>query len=192
MAARFEFRNGSTILLAFLLLCAGTSAACAAGGVEEIVNYREYSAKLSSSGQPDKGQLRAARDAGFERVVFLAFSDSEGSLEHEDHIVRDLGMDYAQVPVVWESPQVADFRSFAGIMQANPDKRTLVHCQVNFRASSFSFLYRVLYLQVPMAEAKDDLDSVWVPNRTWREWIFAVLEEHGVSPHCDACLWSDD
>ena len=40
-----------------------------------------------------------------------------------------------------------------------------------------------------MAEAKEDLDSVWVPNDTWRRFIFEILEENGRSPHCDACLW---
>jgi hypothetical protein len=77
-------------------------------------------------------------------------------------------------------------------MSQAPELKTLVHCQVNFRASSFSFLYRVLHQDVPMGQAKDDLDSVWVPNETWRKLIFAILEENGRSPHCDACLWDTD
>ena len=67
--------------------------------------------------------------------------------------------------------------------------KTLVHCQVNFRASTFSFLYRVLHEDVPVGEAKDDLDGVWVPNATWRQLIFDVLEANGISPDCDSCLW---
>jgi recombinational DNA repair protein (RecF pathway) len=63
---------------------------------------------------------------------------------------------------------------------------------VNFRASSFSFLYRVLYADVPLSETKDALDSVWIPNGTWRAFLFEVLEENGVDPDCDACLWSED
>jgi hypothetical protein len=78
---------------------------------------------------------------------------------------------------------------FAGLMQRAPENRTLVHCQVNFRASAFSFLYRVLYEDIPVAEAKEDMNSVWVPNATWRQLIFDVLEENGVSPDCENCLW---
>jgi hypothetical protein len=81
---------------------------------------------------------------------------------------------------------------FAGLMGREPAGKTLVHCQVNFRASAFSFLYRVLFLDVSMDAAKEDLNSVWVPNETWREFIFAVLEAYGRSPDCDSCLWETD
>ena len=174
------------------LIAAFVPACVVADDVKEIVNYREYSEYLSSSGQPDEGQLRAAKQAGFERVVFLAFSDDEGSLPHEDRIVEETGMAFVHIPVIWDRPTIGDFQAFAGAMQQQPGKKTLVHCQVNFRASTFSFLYRVLYEDVPMAQAKQDLNSVWVPNATWRKLIFAILEENGRSPDCDACLWEGD
>lgn len=176
-------------LLATTALVVSGRPSLAEGNVSDLVNYREYSATLSSSGQPDAAGLAAVRGAGFGRVVFLAFSDHDGSLEHEDRLVKDFGMEYAQIPVDWEAPRPADFYLFAGLMQRAPAKRTLVHCQVNFRASTFSFLYRVLYEDVPIAEAKEDMNSVWVPNATWRAFIFDVLEDNGVSPHCDDCLW---
>jgi protein tyrosine phosphatase (PTP) superfamily phosphohydrolase (DUF442 family) len=154
-----------------------------------IVNYRQYSPLLSSSGQPTAAQLAALREAGFERIVFLAFSDHDESLANEDRIVSELGMEYVHIPVDWDAPARSDFYTFASVMKQERRPRTLVHCQVNFRASSFSFLYRVLYEDVDMAQAKDDLDSVWVPNDTWRQFIFDILEESGRSPDCDACLW---
>ena len=91
-----------------------------AGQLDDIVNYREYSATLSSSGQPDADQLEYLRNAGFERAVFLAFSDHQGSVPNED------------------------------------------------------------------------MNTVWVPNDTWRSLIFDTLEENDVSPHCDTCLWERD
>lgn len=163
-----------------------------AGELTGIVNYREYSARLSSSGQPDEAGLRAVRDAGFERVIFLALSDSEGSLANEDSAVRGLGMAYAHIPVVWESPTLRDFAAFAAVMQSEPALKTLVHCQVNYRGSAFSFLYRVIYEGVPIDEAKDDMNTVWVPNATWQAFIFDVLEKNGRSPHCDGCLWESE
>lgn len=180
----------ATVAAGVLLLTAAD--ALTAPGVDDIVNYREYSATLSSSGQPTGEQLKAVAAAGFERVVFLAFSDHDESLAGEDRLVKELGMEYAQIPVDWDAPAVSDFGMFAGLMGREPGKKTLVHCQVNFRASSFSFLYRVLYQDVPMDLAKEDLDSVWVPNATWRQFIFDVLEDHGRSPHCDSCLWDAD
>lgn len=177
-----------------LVLCGLGFDIAAAGNdpLDRIENYREYSPGLSSSGQPDAELLKALKKAGFERVVFLAFSDDHGSIANEDRIVKELGMDYAHIPVIWDAPSKNDYYAFAAVMSQAADRKTLVHCQVNFRASSFSFLYRVLNLGVPMDEAKDDLDTVWVPNETWRKLIFSVLEENGRSPHCDACLWDTD
>ena len=172
------------------LLAGAAETAPASESVGDIVNYREYSERLSSSGQPTASQFPAVGEAGFERVVFLAYTDHEESVPHEDRIVSELGIDYVQIPVDWEAPSSSDFNAFAGVMQRGPGKKTLVHCQVNFRASAFSFLYRVLFEDADMAQAKADLDSVWVPNDTWRRFIFDVLEENGRSPHCDACLWS--
>lgn len=182
-------RYALAALAAFLILA---GAPVAAAGVEDIVNYREYSASLSSSGQPTEAQLKSVADAGFERVVFLAFSDNQESLASEDRLVKNLGMEYAHIPVDWDAPRNSDFYLFAGLMNREPGRKTLVHCQVNFRASTFSFLYRVLYQDVPMDVAKDDLNSVWVPNDTWRKLIFDVLEENGRSADCDTCLWESD
>jgi len=178
--------------LILTLVCCLPVQGTLAGQLDDIVNYRKYSATLSSSGQPDPDQLESLHDAGFERVVFLAFSDHDTSIPKEDRIVKSLGMDYVHIPVIWDAPSRSDFYAFAGAMQRESDKKTVVHCQVNFRASAFSFLYRVLYEGVPMDQAKEDMNSVWVPNDTWRSLIFSILEENGVSPNCDTCLWERD
>ena len=175
-----------------LLACLFGGHAVQAGNPGGITNYLEYSDTLSSSGQPDKKQLKAVQKAGFQRVVFLAFSDHDESIPDEDRMVKELGMEYVHIPVDWDLPTASDFHTFAAVMDQGAEKRTLVHCQVNFRASAFSFLYRVLHLGVPMEEAKDDMNAVWVPNAAWQELIFEILEESGRSPHCDGCLWQPD
>ena len=177
-------------LLAALLGCLVSHQAMGAE-LGDIVNYREYSPSLSSAGQPAQDAFEAIAEAGFERVVYLAFSDDHTAVPGEDRALEKLGIEFVHVPVVWEAPTVSDFQAFAGAMQQEPDKKTLVHCQVNFRASTFSFLYRVLYLGVPIDEAKEDLNSVWVPDATWTEFIFDVLEANDVSPDCDTCLWEN-
>jgi protein tyrosine phosphatase (PTP) superfamily phosphohydrolase (DUF442 family) len=160
--------------------------------LSDIRNYKQYSESFSSAGQPTREQLELVKAAGFERVAYIAFSNSRGAIVDEDAIVRELGMDYVQVPVIWDAPTTSDFYAFAGAMQREPDKRTLLHCQANFRASAFAFLYRVLYQDVPVAQAKADMNTIWTPNETWRDLIFTVLEDNGVSPHCEGCDWSTE
>lgn len=156
----------------------------------DISNFRQYSAAFASSGQPTTEQLQVLKDAGFERVVYIAWTDHENSLPNEDRQVKGLGMEYLHIPVDWAAPTLSDFYLFAGAMQRAPQHKTLLHCQVNFRASAFSFLYRVIYDKVPLGEAKETMNSVWTPNETWRDFIFAVLADNGISPQCPGCDWS--
>ena len=182
-------KSNRFLVLTASLLVSQPGIAADAQPLEEIVNYRAYSDSLSSSGQPTTQQLEVLEQAGFERVVFLAFTDHDESVAHEDRIVSRLSMDYVQIPVDWEAPAKSDFYAFSGVMEQEPRKKTLVHCQVNFRASSFSFLYRVIFEHADMEQAKEDLNSIWVPNAIWRRFIFDILEENGRSPDCETCLW---
>lgn len=165
----------------------GASPDDAGGQALDIINYIAYSDVLASSGQPTAAQFQVQAEAGVQRVVYLAFTDHETSLANEDRVVRDLGMAFVQVPVVWVNPTVEDFRLFAAVMAQGGDHKTLVHCQVNWRASSFSFLYRVIHDKVPMDDAVVDLTSIWTPTEPWRQFIVDVLDAHGLAPDCELC-----
>jgi len=185
-----DFQRSGRLGPALLACITMPLSAALADDVNDIVNFREYSERFASAGQPTEAQLEAVRDAGYDRVVYVAYSDQRNSLEHEDRIVKRLGMEYVHIPVEWEAPTSSDFAMIAAAIRDNGDGKTLLHCQVNYRASAFSFLYRVLYEDVPIAEAKADMNSVWTPNETWRDLIFDVLEANGVTPECDDCDWS--
>ena len=83
--------------------------------LSEISDYREYSATFASSGQPTKEQLQFLKDDGFERIVYIAFSDNGNAFADEDVVVKELGMDYVHIPVIWDSPTASDFYSFAAV-----------------------------------------------------------------------------
>lgn len=180
--------------LAKYALACGASAVAGmtvnAAELSDISNFREYSPTFASSGQPSREQLQLLAEDGYERIVYIAFSNSRDAVAEEDAIVKELGMDYVHIPVIWDEPTAADFHAFAAVMQRDPDQKSLLHCQVNFRASAFSFLYRVLHEDVSVEEAKADMNSVWQPNETWRDLIFAILSENGVDPNCNGCDWT--
>ncbi len=179
----------STITLVLMLAC---NQLLAAGNLDDIPNYLEYSAHFSSSGQPTAKQLKVVSESGFKRVVYLAFTDNHTAIESEDRVVKKLGMDYVHIPVDFENPTVEDFEDFAAVMNRDKQQRTLLHCQINLRASTFSFLYRVIYAGVPMAKAKQDLDAIWVPDKIWYNYIVTVLQQHGLSHQCDDCDWAEN
>jgi protein tyrosine phosphatase (PTP) superfamily phosphohydrolase (DUF442 family) len=174
----------------FLLVVA--SVRVSAADITEIDHYRQYSASFSSSGQPSAEQLEALSGAGFKRVIYLAFTDNKSAIESEDRVVKSLGMDYLHIPVDFGQPTIEDFETFAAVLNRDKNIRTLLHCQVNLRASTFSFLYRVIYAGVPMAVAKSDLDAIWQPDGVWYRFIVEVLKAHGLSQECEACDWGSN
>lgn len=164
----------------------------AAAELSDSSNYREYSDSFASAGQPTAAQLENAAELGFERVIYLAFTDDHTAIENEDSIVKKLGMEYIHIPVDFGDPTVNDFKLFARVIEGKDAPKTLLHCQVNFRASTFSFLYRVIILQDPILGAKEDLDTVWVPNETWFRFIRAVFDDYQMSHACDGCDWGEN
>lgn len=181
-----KLRNKYLIVALCLFAWSSTPAAA---DVTDIENYREYSPLFSSSGQPSAKQLASVADAGFKRVIYIAFSDNKSAIDTEDRVVKSLGMDYVHIPVDWDHPTLEDFEDFAAVLNRDKAVRTLLHCQVNFRASTFSFLYRVIYDGIPMAAAKSGLDAIWQPNKVWYEYIVEVLKHHEISRECDGCDW---
>ncbi len=157
---------------------------------EGIFNYYEYSERFASSGQPTKEQLVELKDKGFQRVVYIAFSDQKRALPAQDRIVKELGLDYVHIPVDWTTPLEREYDAFARAMAVSPERKTLLHCQANFRASVFSMLYRVIERGVPLQQAVADMQRVWIPNTVWTKFARRVLQNNDVNPDCEGCDWT--
>ena len=156
----------------------------------EIINFRQYGDRFASAGQPTREQFQTIAEHGFERVVYIAFTNNPNALPDADQVVKQLGMEYMQVPVDFSNPLPDEFYVFADSMERSRNKKTLLHCQVNARATAFSFLYRVIYDNVSVADAKSDMNTVWQPNEVWRDFIFEVLAQNNIDPNCDSCDWT--
>lgn len=180
----------SLLILTPLLAGSANAVEEADPALAEITNFRQYSSTFASSGQPSREQFSTIAENGFERIVYIAFTNNQNALPDADLVVKGLGMEYMQVPVDFNNPLPSDFYAFADSMRRNTDKKTLLHCQVNARATAFSFLYRVIYADVPVARAKADMNTVWQPNEVWRDFIFTVLAENAISPDCEDCDWT--
>ncbi|MFT7685280.1 MAG: protein tyrosine phosphatase (PTP) superfamily phosphohydrolase (DUF442 family) [Candidatus Azotimanducaceae bacterium] len=175
------------------------SAAASANSLKEISNYIEYAETsegngqglYASSGQPTKDDLSTLSKAGYQRVIYIALTTNGTALKGEDELVLENGMQYLHVPVDFSNPKLRDFQAVASAMQAQADLKTLLHCQVNLRASTFSFLYRVIHMKVPIDRAKEDLDSIWVPNPVWFKFIKSTLAHYNMSHECDSCDWAE-
>jgi len=146
--------------------------------LESIRHYRRLGPMLASAGQPDPDQLALLQPA-FDCVIKLARPDSPHALDNEADLVNRLGLDYVHIPVDFSNPLPADLEEFLAAMRAHASERLFVHCALNWRASAFVFLHRVINEQWDPAQARADMLAVWQPDATWQIFIDSMLSRHG-------------
>jgi protein tyrosine phosphatase (PTP) superfamily phosphohydrolase (DUF442 family) len=144
-------------------------------------NAVEISPRLVTSGQPSAEALAGLGAQGFEAVIYLAPPTVSDAVRDEAVIVGRQGLVFANVPVKFDSPTAKDFETFAAVLSALAGRKVLVHCQVNLRASSMVFLYRVIMGKEDPHRAYEAVAKVWSPEGVWKRLIQEQLRTNGVS-----------
>ena len=141
--------------------------------MKDIYNYWFLNEKLSSSGMPTAEQMKEVADAGVQVVINLALKTSPGALPNEDSVVESLGMKYNHIPVEWNNPTRQNLEDFFAAMDEHKEDKVLVHCQANYRASSFIMLYRVVRLGWKKEDAIPVMEKMWNPEDfpIWQKFI---------------------
>ena len=144
-------------------------------------------AYLAFDGLWCSGQLSAADVArlpalGVNTVINLAPPHASKVLPGEAEQVTALGLNYVQIPVIWDAPSPHQFELFVGVMTAVGHKPVWLHCAKNMRASAFVYLYRLLIRGEDESQAVWPMSQVWTPNPTWQRWIGAVRHARGADP----------
>jgi protein tyrosine phosphatase (PTP) superfamily phosphohydrolase (DUF442 family) len=124
---------------------------------------------LGTAGQPTELQLREIAAAGYEVVINLGLLDPRYCLADEAGVVSGLGIEYHHIPVVFGSPQVADFERFVEVMDSCRGRKTLVHCAMNWRVSAFVGLYGEIRLGWSRTTADAQMRTFWEPDEVWKD-----------------------
>lgn len=142
---------------------------------DQPVNYTRISEHLGCCGQPTREQWDWITAQGYQTVINLALDSSPNALPDETELAISHGMAYVHIPVVWSAPTDSDLMRFFDVMEANRGKAVLVHCALNYRASAFVFLWRVLRCGETQNHARLDLLEVWKPDEIWQAFIDRAL-----------------
>lgn len=129
--------------------------------IEGIFNFRKINEKLAIAGQPTEDELRKLKNDGYECVFNLAPIDPRYSLDDEEGITKSLQMEYLFKPVDFNNPTLDDFYEFEKILSNIKDKKTLIHCAENYRASVFFGHYAIQHLEWSQEECDDLIADVW-------------------------------
>ncbi len=141
--------------------------------LEDIYNFLPLTETVLSSGMPTAGQMVDVSKSGVQVVINLAMPNSDRALPDEAQLVESLGMKYIGIPVDWENPTHGNLEDFMNAMDANKEKKMLVHCQANYRVTGFITLYRILRLGWERSRAFQDLRRIWNPEDypVWQKFI---------------------
>lgn len=151
------------------------------GSDEAPVNFVATSDRLHTSGQPSRAQLLGLKDKGYGLVINLAPPTTIGSIEDEGRLVGSTGISYLNIPTDWHNPSHEDFELFSNVLRQSGSRQVLIHCQINRRASVFTFLYQVIHEGEDADQAYAKVTGLWVPDREWREFARMVLRRNGIA-----------
>jgi len=156
--------------------------ACAHANDPELAapNVVPISARLVPSGQPTAEALSKLAARGFGAVIYLAPPSVPDAVPGEGDIVRRQGLEFVNIPIDFRDPTEADFEAFVAAMKRLGDRKVLVHCQVNMRASVMTFLYRVIVGGEKPDLAYESVANVWSPRGPWRRLIVSQLKKAGI------------
>ena len=140
-----------------------------------IPNFQFVHEHLFSSGQPSAEQLKQIKEYGVDTVINLAFTDAEPHLAHEEKICAELGLNYVQIPILWDTPADDQCLFVLDLIEhLVAGKMVWVHCAGNKRVSCLMYLYRQYFMNIDMPTAQELMHQIWEPNETWTGLIHAV------------------
>ena len=131
------------------------------------MNFHRINPQLATGGHLVNAGAADLAEQGITLVIDLR----DRPPPEEQQALEAAGIRWVNVPVVWKRPEKEDFEAFSGLMAANEGENILVQCQANYRASAFTYMYRVTQQGVPEAEARRDLNAIWAPEGTWQNFV---------------------
>lgn len=141
--------------------------------VSDAYNFREVNERLATAGKISEQQLGELKSEGFEAVISLLPADNRDAVANEPDIVLSQGLDYAYIPVEWTAPTRENYEEFERAMQANGDRKLMVHCAANYRVSAFYSIYAVRHLDWSIDDAYNFISDIWNLDEypVWKDFV---------------------
>ena len=141
--------------------------------IEKAYHYKKVNDQISTSGLISKHQLKSLGAAGYVTVINLLPNNNQHAIKEEQSIVEKQGLNYRYIPVDFSNPTDDDFAAFVILMKEAGDKKTIVHCAANYRASAFFSTYAFQELGWSIRQVEEFMASIWSPAEypAWQAFI---------------------
>jgi peptide-methionine (S)-S-oxide reductase len=146
--------------------------------IPPIRNFTKINQDFCTAGQPRPEHFAKLKADGIKTVLNLRPAGEHRAAEEEE-AVKQAGLRYINIPVVYGTPneeQVAEFLKITDDASLRP---MLIHCTAAIRASAFFMIRRVLRDGIPLEKAEEDAKKNGLVNAPhWTEFVHAYIAKH--------------
>lgn len=144
-------------------------------------NFVAINSTLATSGQPSEAALRTLAERGYQAVVYLAPGDVPNAVPKERELLAAQGIAFVHIPIPFGAPDSTHVDALFAALNRLKSRKTLVHCEINMRASTMVFLYRTIQLREDPALAYESVSRIWSPRGPWRRLVVEELAKNHIN-----------
>ena len=137
--------------------------------VSGVANACQILPSVITGGQPNAVQLRAFKEAGG-GIVLDVRDPMEPRPVDEADLVRELGMEYVNIPVRAGSLNDATLERILGVLREAGDRTVFFHCGSGNRVGGALIPYLILDQQMEEQDAVDQAMRVGLRSAEMMEW----------------------
>jgi protein tyrosine phosphatase (PTP) superfamily phosphohydrolase (DUF442 family) len=137
--------------------------------VSAVANACQILPNVITGGQPNAAQLRALKDAGGQ-IVLDVRDPMESRLVDEPALVRELGMEYVNIPVRAGSLDDATLERILAVLRQAGDRTVFFHCGSGNRVAGALIPYFMLDHSMEEQEALDQAMRAGLRSAEMMEW----------------------
>jgi protein tyrosine phosphatase (PTP) superfamily phosphohydrolase (DUF442 family) len=137
--------------------------------VSGVANACQVLPNVITGGQPNAAQLRALKEAGGE-IVLDVRDPMEPRLVDEEALVRQLGMEYVNIPVGAGSLDDSTLERILGVLRGAGERTVFFHCGSGNRVGGALIPYFILDQQMEEQDAVDQAMRVGLRSAEMMEW----------------------
>jgi protein tyrosine phosphatase (PTP) superfamily phosphohydrolase (DUF442 family) len=145
--------------------------------VSGVANACQILPTVITGGQPNSQQLRALKDAGG-RIVLDVRDPMEPRPVDEPALVRQLGMEYINVPVRAGSLDDATIDRILEVLRNAGDRTVFFHCGSGNRVGGALIPYFMLELGMQEQDALDQAMRVGLRSAEMMEWGLSYVRRN--------------
>jgi uncharacterized protein (TIGR01244 family) len=165
-------------VLSLIIITLATATVSVAQEVPPIRNFVKLNADFCTGAQPRLEHLEKLKADGVKSILNLRPAGEHRAAEEEAK-VKELGLQYFNIPVVFGEPKEEQVAEFFKITDERKNFPIFIHCAAGIRVGAFWFIRRVLRDGWTLEAAEKEADLIGLRESPhWKEFALKYIEQH--------------